>query len=73
MLRQYNGDEDDYLQCASRIQMELVGREEDFDPVAQQLASSDDEGRADENEVGRSKTRGAGGKENGYHRGNRCV
>ena len=48
MLRHYNGDEDDYLQCASRIQMELVGREEDVDPVARQLASSEDEGRADE-------------------------
>ena len=33
------------------MQMELVGREEDFDPVAEQLASSDDEGRADENEA----------------------
>uniref|UniRef100_A0A8C8M9L7 Keratin 98 n=1 Tax=Oncorhynchus tshawytscha TaxID=74940 RepID=A0A8C8M9L7_ONCTS len=31
--------------------MEFVGREEDFDPVAQQLASSEDEGRADENEA----------------------
>lgn len=51
MLRHYNGDEDDYLQCASRIQMEFVGREEDFDPVAQQLASSENEGRADENEA----------------------
>ena len=33
------------------MQMELVGKEDDFDPVAQQLASSDDEGRADENEA----------------------
>ena len=33
------------------MQMELVGREEYFDPVAQQLASSEDEGRADENEA----------------------
>lgn len=33
------------------MQMELVGREEDFDLVAQQLASSDDEGRAAENEA----------------------
>lgn len=39
------------MQCASRMQMELVGREEDFDLVAQQLASSDDEGRAAENEA----------------------
>ncbi|XP_036815479.1 uncharacterized protein LOC118943635 [Oncorhynchus mykiss] len=31
--------------------MEFVGREEDFDPVAQQLASSEDEGRANENEA----------------------
>ena len=65
MLRHYNGDEDDYLQCASRIQMEFVGREEDFDPVAQQLESSEDEGRADENEAAYQRPVEPEVKENG--------